>query len=353
MPVYLGIKYSQPEIVVFVCSEESNGKVELFKKLLQDVEVRDLLLDPSDLAKIETATRECFEEYAEDEVSINISGGTKPWTYYFSHIFSEHANANLFYVDQNSVVQDFGSKEKHTLGISIDEQLSLSEFCLSAYKRFENYDERDFSVIEQIREIRKDGNLLRIFNELTEDMAKHPNQVKSIGKDCCSSLTWDKKEKSLTMESKMGECKFSSPNVRHLVLNAGWFEVMVAKMLLSWVRCKEIRMNCVFKSDAKGSTSNEIDIIVSIGSKLLFVECKTQILRPTDIDKFNSAVKKYGGNGSKAVFVTYEAMSEDIRKTCEKYGIIPFSLKSKNTNSPKPANSLHRVLECTIFKNNL
>lgn len=48
-----------------------------------------------------------------------------------------------------------------------------------------------------------------------------------------------------------------------------------------------------------------------MGTKVLFVECKTHINNPTDIDKFKSAVNNYGGSGSKSLFVTYFPTDKD------------------------------------------
>lgn len=352
MPVYLGIKYTEPEKVVFVCSKESCGKIEPIKAMLPNVETSVALFAPSDFAKIEDATKRCAEQYAGDEVTINISSGTKPWTYYFTHIFSSHANAKVFYIDQNSMVHDFDTKGVRQLGISISEQLMLSESCLFSHRSLKEYGDEDFSVIEQIKSIRSNEKQLRTFNKLTEEMSKHSNLTEVNNSD--GSLIWNRKERQFIMEvNGFKPLVFTSPNVRLLVLNAGWFEVMVAQALSSWERCKDLWMNCIFKAEKNEQTTNEIDLIADIGNKLLFVECKTQIYAPTDIDKFNSVVKKCGGNGSKALFVTYESMSETNRNTCEKYGIIPFSFKSKNSNSIKQASSLQRVLECTIDKNNL
>ena len=74
-------------------------------------------------------------------------------------------------------------------------------------------------------------------------------------------------------------------------------------MLSSWEYAKEIIMNANFPYK-NNNPKNEIDIIVNTGNRLLFVECKTQINDITDIDKFRTAVKNYGGMGCKALFIT-------------------------------------------------
>lgn len=352
MPVYLGIKYAKPELVVFICSGDSEKKISPIEGLLGDVDSEKKEFDTSDFQKIENATQDCFKQYSDDEVSINLSGGLKPWTYYFIRKFIPHKNVKMFYVDQNCIVHDFETKEEQQLEISIEEQLSLTEANMLSHKSVNNYTDEDFEVIEQIMDIRKDGRLLRSFNELTEIMSKHKEQTIVRSSDN-STLEWSKKKKLFTLSTRNGVFELTSPNVRHLVLNAGWFEIMVSYMLSSWSRCKEIWTNCIFGSKTNAETTNEIDIIVNIGNKLLFVECKTQIYAPTDIDKFNSVVKKNGGNGSKALFVTYESMNETNQNTCGKYNILPFSFKSKNSKNIKTKESLYELLDSVIFKNNL
>lgn len=67
---------------------------------------------------------------------------------------------------------------------------------------------------------------------------------------------------------------------------------------------------------------------MNTGSKLLFVECKTQIKNETDIDKFASAVKVYGGLGSKALFVTDARMTDKAIEKCADHGIMTFCLQT-------------------------
>ena len=120
-----------------------------------------------------------------------------------------------------------------------------------------------------------------------------------------------------------------SPNILKLVFKAGWFEYKVATLLESWEHSKEICLNCRFPFK-RNVDKNETDIIVNTGTKLLFVECKTQITHTTDIDKFRSVIKGYGGTGSKGLFVTEAKMKDIAKKKCEENGILSFSLKDEH-----------------------
>lgn len=80
-------------------------------------------------------------------------------------------------------------------------------------------------------------------------------------------------------------------------------------MLSKWKDCEDVWMNVVFPYD-NSNPKNEIDVVAKIGNKLLFIECKVQVFDNTDIDKFKSAVRNYGGMGAKAVFITQQRIKK-------------------------------------------
>lgn len=97
---------------------------------------------------------------------------------------------------------------------------------------------------------------------------------------------------------------------------------------------------------------NEIDIIVNTGQKLLFVECKTMLQNSTDIDKFRTAVKNYGGLGSKSIFITENEMTPLQKEKCEESGIPYFSFNYKD-GTKKTVDDLFAQLEQELFNINI
>jgi len=361
MPIYQGIQLSQPDTVVLICSKESKGAIEQ-SKLPQGMGLKTKVLSVNDMDEIKSNAHLCFEEYQNDEVSVNITGGVKLWAIFFLIEFSTHANATIFIIDQNGDVHDIigASNPQHTPDMSIKERLSLT--CPIPYTHgvLEDYDEDDEYTLAGMEELRKNSpSLLGAFNSLTKAMLDHNNRTTVTSGmsslEYAADIINGRRVQTIKLKLKSAGAEwardFCSPHARHLVLNAGWFEIMVAKMLHDWDKCKELWTNCLFQS--KEMDPNEIDIIANLGEKLLFVECKTHTHAPTDIDKFSSVVKKYGGNGNKALFITYEHMSTTNRNTCKKLGIIPFALKGKDSSSLKPASSLYQVLEDELRKSNL
>ena len=148
-----------------------------------------------------------------------------------------------------------------------------------------------------------------------------------------SEVRWDKDacKVEITLFAKR-YCKSEtiiSPHAIDIVFNSGWFEAKIAQLLSGWDKAKEICLNCRFPFKPKVD-KNEADIIINTGTKLLFVECKTQIANTTDIDKFRSVIKGYGGMGSKGIFITDAPMTDIAKAKCEERGILTFSLQDEH-----------------------
>lgn len=330
-PVYLGIIDSNPDKVILIYSEQTEDEANRISTEM-NVACELCIFHPVDLIEIEKSIQKVVTKIgAEDFVSINIGGGTKPWSILFYEHFKMIENSKLMYIDQNNLVWDLKTRTNHQAVFNIDVQFRLYGNPLTQYKRFDDYSQEDRNVIAEIKALRAFN--FRDFNYMTDYLSNHTNENTIIGKSG-SIIEWlsDDKAFRCSMKNKFGKelnKRLQSENIRSLLLNTGWFELQVAVLLSSWKKAKELRLNCVFPS-TKGSPKNEIDIIINTGTKLLFVECKTQIFHETDIDKFASAVKVYGGLGSKAVFITDAPMSEKAIEKCNDHGILPFSLQSNN-----------------------
>ncbi|MCF0182605.1 MAG: DUF1887 family protein [Muribaculaceae bacterium] len=120
-----------------------------------------------------------------------------------------------------------------------------------------------------------------------------------------------------------------SPHAFELVFNAGWFEYKVAKMLERWDKSTEVLLNCTFP-DKNNAPKNEVDVIVNAGTKIFFIECKTQISKITDIDKFRSVVKNYGGTASKGVFITEANKKDNAKEKCDQNSVIDITLNPQS-----------------------
>lgn len=351
-PVYSGIIDANPDRVWLIYSEQTADEANRIYAEMQ-VECELMKFHPVDLKEIEKGIVNILKGLKqEDTISLNIGGGTKPWSILFYDFFKEMENATIFYIDQNNVVWDLKKRTKHEVVFDMDVQFRLYGNPLKKFKRFADFTVADKKAVEQIRTLRKFN--YSDFNLITEFLYRFPNENSKSGKDG-SRIEWLPAQKAFRciMRDKKGKelnIKIKSDHIRRLLLNTGWFEYEIAEMLSKWKYCNELRLNCVFPT-TDGSPKNEIDIIVNTGSKLLFVECKTQIKNETDIDKFASAVKLYGGLGSKALFVTDAPMTDKAHEKCADHGMMTFSLQN-NSWGLAADKMLFMMLEKELFNIN-
>ncbi len=345
-PIYYTIKALSPDYIVYIHSDRTQEELNIIKQEL-DIPSEQISLSPTDPKKIKDKADELATRFATDQVTLNISGGIKSWTYWFSIIFNNQENATVVYIDQNNNLWDYRTMQS----IEVKNFDILAHFRLhnnpidGNYTDYKEYTPLDKAAAETIEEIRHSNH--EEFKELTTVLTKEQNnQLRKYfyGKFVCQSsaqsyIKWKKPNKQggngkieIALTNKAGTIQkwsLSSPHITDLIFNSGWFEYKVASIISQWNKAKEIFLNCHFPFKP-GTDKNEVDILVNTGKKALFVECKTQINSTTDIDKFSAVIKKYGGIGSKGIFITNSAMKELAIKKCEESKILHFSLEGAN-----------------------
>lgn len=333
IPVYQGINYYNIDKILFVSSQQTKEEAERISKIFNiDYEIK--VLSPTNILEIENFLNKLLSElnnYA--EISINITSGTKMWSILFFDFFKLNEKVKIIYIDQNNNIWNLKTKQcsDHNFITNIQNYLNILGNKLKNFKKIEDFDESDIRASKEIEQIRKFD--YGEFYDLTQYILKHPNLNEYLTKQG-SLIKYDSKEKSfyLKLIKKSGtfkECKLKSPNIRYLLLNTGWFEFKVAHILSKWNLTKQIILNCEFQTK-EGAPKNEVDIIVNTGKKLLFVECKTQVNASTDIDKFASVIRNYGGLGTKGLLITDVEPDKSVIEKCNDNGLLTFCLNQGN-----------------------
>lgn len=364
-PVYNGIVATKPDKVVYVYSQDSLKALKVLKVEI-DIPSDDYPpLDPTNPVLIKQRAELLADKYKNDDITLNISSGLKSWSHIFGIVFDKQPNADVVYMDQNNILWNYrtmqGSSDfvfdMHTLFRLYGNSLENN------YINFSDYSDEDISAAEKIEKIREFN--YKDFNVLTTDLKgenKNTYAYKKFGKFTTSTnsyVEWEKTDGDIMgfvricLYNKRGKCaeiKVESPHAVPMCFNSGWFEYKVAKLISSWDKSKEICLNCKFPFK-KGIDKHETDIIVNTGTKMLFVECKTQISHISDIDKFRSVVKGYGGTGSKGLFVTDAVMTEVAKQICEENGILSFSLQDNHLGMSNEQ-ALQMLLNSELFNIN-
>lgn len=349
-PIYNGIVAANPEKVVYIYSEQTK---EIANRIADQVGIPSerRSMSPTDLVDIENKVKKCVERYANDEVTVNVSSGTKPWSIYFAQHFGNLPNAKVFYIDQNNILSNLTDKTSYKFAFDVDAQFKVLNNPLTKYKSIKQYTEADDQCVSQIEKLRSFN--YHAFNELATKFGK--NYAPSITLADGSSLAWDKQSNTMSCAifKKNGNClslDMTSPNIRSLFANTGWFEYKVAKILAGWSQAIDVRLNCVFPA-SNNAPKNEIDIIVATDTKALFVECKTQITEITAVDKFRNAIEVYGGMGSKGIFITDAEMTPVALEKCKDSQLLAFSLQENHNGKPVDS-ALFEYLDKNINKIN-
>lgn len=358
-PVYLGIADLNPDGIILIHSSQSREEAE---RIQQEIDVPTHLLefDPVDIQSIYHQLEKNFTRLSSDDIyTVNITGGTKLWSIAFYEYFKRYSNAKLIYIDQNNCVCNLVTLEKYQSVVSFDTDsvLRLNGTKAESYLLYQDYTETDKNCINRIKKLRRHS--YEKFNAFSIPNKKWENELKqkksgSWSLEDGSQIEWDKETttiKILLINNKSEKLNdtLTSRHIFNLFFHTGWFEYEVASLLSTWQYAKEIRMNVNFPYNAERNPKNEIDLIVNTGNRLLFVECKTQISDITDIDKFRTAVKNYGGMACKALFVTDAPMKKTAAEKCEDSGILSFSIQDCSQSFFSIQEMLHLKLEQELF----
>lgn len=362
-PVYNGIVATQPDKVIFIYSKQSAIVVDQIKNAINIPIEQQEPLDETDPIAIMERANSLAKIYKNDEVVINISSGLKSWSHLFGCVFQQLENASVVYMDQNNVLWNYKTMQHSSdFVFDMDVLFRLQQNELKHYVSFDEYTDDDCETMNLLISARRYncGN----FNKLTTILSKeHANMVANqrngvISLSATDYIEWEKPNfVRLCLSTRrygVEEFEMDSPHAVSMAFSTGWFEYKIARMLSHWRHTKDIRLNCIFPP--KGSNSvrfpkNEVDIIVNTGTKILFVECKTNITSSNDIDKFRTVVKNYGGMGSKALFITDNEMTPLQKEKCNESGIISFSLQDKSYG-PNKEQELFKLLESELFNIN-
>lgn len=345
-PVYHGIVATQPDYVIYVCSKSDVSKqtADILREVLNELPSKCTFLHPTDPLQIKLFAEALASQFKNDDVTLNISSGLKSWSHWFGVVFEKMSNATVIYMDQNNVLWNYRTMEASAdFEFDMHTLFRLYRNPLDNYTLFSEYTEDDFNAISQIESCRVFN--YNDFNKLTTVVPKLVQKKirnNAVGEQHLlgskSYVAWKKNLPEGTQSVEL--CIYDenedyvkevikAPHAVELAFFAGWFECKIAKLLSSWSHARKIYMNCHFPFK-EGVDKNEVDIIIDTGTKILFVECKTQIFDTTAIDKFRSVIKGYGGTASKGLFVTDAKMTEIALVKCKEHGILAFSLQDEH-----------------------
>ena len=364
-PVYQGVVLSQPDKIILICSKETKSDAEIITNKLKELHFYNVTTEiyPIDEPQVVRQKLEVllsiFDFSEKDSISMNLSSGVKLWSLICLDI-CPRANSHAYCLSQNGkVLNIIGQSPKSKVEFDMFTQFVLLGNGLSSYSIFSDYCEQEKENHEILKQLYKNSTFQKLLKLLKLKVSSEAPQSKDLQNWLKSDrfvemendeekyIEWHAKEKvfSISLGNQNNQYyEIKGEYASQMLLNTAWFEYEVAEKMAEIYGAQNVYMNCRFLSQEE-KDKNEVDVIVNTGQKLLFVECKTQIFKPTDIDKFHSVVQNYGGTGSKSLFITMHQMNAIQQEKCNDNQIATFYLYEKDNIARSTKSLANAILE--------
>ena len=364
-PVYQGIVLSQPDKIILICSKETKSDAEIITNKLKELHFYNVTTEiyPIDEPQVVRQKLEVllsiFDFSEKDSISMNLSSGVKLWSLICLDI-CPRANSHAYCLSQNGkVLNIIGQSPKSKVEFDMFTQFVLLGNGLSSYSIFSDYCEQEKENHEILKQLYKNSTFQKLLKLLKLKVSSEAPQSKDLQNWLKSDrfvemendeekyIEWHAKEKvfSISLGNQNNQYyEIKGEYASQMLLNTAWFEYEVAEKMAEIYGAQNVYTNCRFLSQEE-KDKNEVDVIVNTGQKLLFVECKTQIFKPTDIDKFHSVVQNYGGSGSKSLFITMHQMNAIQQEKCNDNQIATFYLYEKDNTARSTKALANAILE--------
>lgn len=347
LPIYIGIKEFKPDKLHFIVSNESVGKIAIFKPLLKELKYNVYNCDAFDFFSIKSTCEKIIDKIdSKDKITFNLTGGTKIMVLACQAIIFERG-LNGFYINQDDTLLELPSYTRKSINteLSIKEFLDLTSHKILSFNELTNFTLEDHKIASAIESFaNKDRKYKIITKAFRKKYNKNKIKMPLTGKEFLPDnieVTWSSKD-ILVKNHGINIFSFTSEHCYQLFFNSGWWELIIAKEISKWSKLKELYINCVlpFKSDIS-SAKNEIDILINTGKKLIFVECKSGEIIQDDINKMKAIKQTYGGLISKSLLVSRFLPSPTIEEKCKELDIDIFYIFAYQN---KVVNTIDKIL---------
>jgi hypothetical protein len=144
-----------------------------------------------------------------------------------------------------------------------------------------------------------------------------------------------------------------SPNALPMLTEGKWWELYVAKVVCNWNKRsnkdRDVWLNVKFvpKSNADSTSNlpkNEVDILVNLGTKFLFIECKSGKIGEDNIYRTRSVKDTYGGQMSKVVLISFYPLTPLILEKAKENHVEVIASNNLSTLNGYIATELDKIV---------
>lgn len=349
LPIYVGIKEFSPDKIHFIVSKESIESLNNLMPMVTCISHNEYRCNAFDFYEIKTVCEKIIQKInPEDSITFNLTGGTKIMVLACQAIIHEKG-LNGFYINQDDTFLVLPTYERKNINyeLSTKEFFDISGHSTYNYKTINDFTDEDIKSAEKIKNFANNDSRYKLiigafrrkyFNKSDSFLSKGTELINNNLK-----VIWDQTSVNIEYNNK-NILRVNSKIVHDLLFKAVWWELIVAKEITNAKNYKELFLGfeLTFKSD-KLVTKNEIDILINTGKKLIFIECKSGLVKQEDINKMKIVKQTYGGVIAKSILVCRELPSQSIIEKCKELDIELFYSFALN-KEVNPLNKLSRVI---------
>lgn len=349
LPIYVGIKEFSPDKIHFIVSKESVESLNNLKPMIKSYVQTEYKCNAFDFYEIKSICEKILHKLnPEDTIIFNLTGGTKIMVLACQAIIHD-CNLKGFYINQDDSYLILPSYERKniTTELTVKEFFDLSGHNTFNFKTIKDFIEDDFKTSEKIKNFsNNDYRYKAIISFFRKKYLNNNIKIPSKGNEVINKnirVFWDQSIINIEANGK-NMLKLNSNIVLDLMFKAVWWELIVAKEIANRTKYKELYLGCElnFKT-VKDTAKNEIDILINTGKKLIFVECKSGLVKQEDINKMKVLKQTYGGVAAKSILVCRELPNSSIIEKCKELDIELFYSNAFN-KEVNPINNLVKLI---------
>ncbi|MFC0322778.1 Card1-like endonuclease domain-containing protein [Gallibacterium melopsittaci] len=323
----------QPKSAVFFVSNSMKKNAGFLKQVFKDKGINVTLVDLVDEFDFAKTTEQFInevEKYENENIALNITGGTKLMSIAAVEAFN-CLDKSIFYVDteQNRILFLSRDEQKRWLPpLPLNTKIKLKEYLAAYGKNLIDNPSADvnkewLSAFEPfLKNYKSNHNLIPLLNKFLSEsngyyytLDKKDIRIKNL-----NAFLTDLDNRGII--SFNGETINFKQRKNHEFLHGGWLENYVYTQLKEIKKIDEIVLNAEVANenyqlnkneyvDENKGNKNEFDIVFLAKNKLHIIECKTQVMtkeggvKSEDILYKLETLKDYGGLMTKKCLVSY------------------------------------------------
>lgn len=314
LPLYYLVKTFPQDVVYVLCTAQNKSESKNFQQILTEfVKCNIVEVDAYDAKSVFNACENIHNQYGIDsEYSYNLTGGTKIMALAAYSIALKH-NAKIFYTDSKQCIS-LPSFEADTLKCSVDTKtlIRLQGQKLKSYTVYKSNTELRNAALMVKEFVDKNRNFYTALGKcFRKNRERIPNGL--FEKDGC---IFNRQGNGFSI-TKGSTTLLSSTDLQmtKMLLEGRWWEVLVAEAVNKWASDRyEVWYDVQFEARENGLIKNEVDVLVSVGNTLVFIECKSGDVSQENIYTINAIRKTYGSAKAKSLLVSYFPIGVDKRE---------------------------------------